>query len=137
MYEEEDNDNYKCLPVSFLSSTELITVMVPYLKCLLSMQKQKQGPPLHSTLMHPAIQKHVSVMMGALPVADKEEAESDKPHVLIGRHRQRILKGIPPSKTSNEQKHRSQHQHKSISGINAANDSNVWPLDDDLEEYSD
>mmetsp|Transcript_9208 Transcript_9208/g.17203 ORF Transcript_9208/g.17203 Transcript_9208/m.17203 type:complete len:279 (+) Transcript_9208:1130-1966(+) len=77
-------DEEKSLPVSFLTSTELITVVIPYLKCLLAMQSSSQQHPIS---LHPGIRKHISAMMGSVPPEDdvNDTSDSRKSSVLIGR----------------------------------------------------
>lgn len=113
--EEQEQEQEGCLPVSFLSSTELITVVVPYLKCLLAMNNQ---PSLSSFLMHPDVQRHITALMGVRPVVEHRagKASCDKPSVLLGREEGR--RSVPPR----------QGQGGGVMD---------WALQEDLEEFSD
>lgn len=113
-------DDGGCLPVSFLSSTELLTVVVPYLKCLLAMQP---SPQQHSALMHPGVRKHISAMMGTL--TDDSEVTLDvksKPQsLLLGRRQSGFaMKGV---------------DNPNSNVFSLQNDE--WNLEEELEEFPD
>lgn len=117
----------ECLPVSFLTSTELITVVVPYLKYFLAMQNTSN---VHPIVLHPNIQKHVTTMMGKVTVdsnsGDADSVDDHKASVLIGRHRSNVARKQSEETLLNE-------RHDSH-----ATDKDTWNFDDDdLEEFSD
>lgn len=153
--EAEGEAEEGCLPVSFLSSTELITVMVPYLKCLLAMHNQQQHSQQGSSsvLMHPGIQKHVSALMGALPAED--DLQKEKESVLIGRHHHHhrsnsnsntnrgTSSGVAAGQPAQMHTATTTAGFSSNTGYSGSkqaavqHDETDWDLEDELEEFSD
>ena len=156
-----EEDDGGCLPVSFLSSSELITVVVPYLKCLLAMynaqrnvhhsqqQQLQYSPPPAAVLLHPGIQKHISALMGALPAEDELESDenNEKESVLIGRHhhtysyRDSDLEGAgagaghSSSDGNNTSAAAGSARYRNSS--NTSLNGHEWWHEDELEEFSD
>jgi hypothetical protein len=139
--EEKVEEEEGCLPVSFLSSSELLTVVVPYLKCFLAMRNQRQHPQgSPSLLMHPGVQKHVTALMGALPVEEEESTGTGggaKPSVLLGR---RPIAGSL-KKTLGFGQQRGESGGGSTTSLNSgekvAQAATEWDFGEELEEFSD
>ena len=118
-----------CLPVSFLSTTELIAVVVPYLKFFLAMSSEQceSSLPKSSPPLHPWIKQRVAAFMNNLTEEAGVEATDRHAVIRIGnRHEIDFRRGdvgsVTPMTTSN---------------VSDPLEATEWGLNEDLEEFSD